>query len=570
MGNLQDIVIESEKTAAQQQNGESPPNATIAPSTGQLRTANIFPNFDVNHYSPIVALSQLTEPVQLDFLADAHDQLRPPKQSHAQFGDALRITANSLRNSSMPTIREVGAYPDVNTYLRTHLQLLHDDFFSALKEGLAQLRAQQNDVVFKAGHFESNDKFWVYANKCIEVFVDTSKTTKCKLVVYLTDEENRNVIRSNLDTPSASAKQNGNVPLVGEVNDDELDNNVSFMKGSLLLFTTDVLHMDDVVLATVVRQHLTNLPKHTKDDAPNLRQRPHIEIAIVRVFSHANASVDNFLGKPMHMLECKDYFDPYYNIHRKLGSLTHDTFPFAQQILHASRQPQLPTYLEKLSSKDAVYYTRSEFHSLPLVPASAVWPAAEELGYNESQLAAIRHALTHRMAMIQGPPGTGKSFVGRELVSLLLHNARDNPRIVVVCNSNQALDQFMCALFEHTAYGNALVRMGGQCGEQDRIGSILERVGPERVLAQEKWRAFEDVSLCNRRVMSMLRESSKVDVAKLNELLISCTETHLKLDAVHQAGKFERFKDRRVFGMTSSFAAKNVTFLRSLKAQIGE
>ena len=38
----------------------------------------------------------------------------------------------------------------------------------------------------------------------------------------------------------------------------------------------------------------------------------------------------------------------------------------------------------------------------------------------QSQQAALAHALTHRLAIIQGPPGCGKTYVGIQLVKLLL------------------------------------------------------------------------------------------------------------------------------------------------------
>ena len=35
--------------------------------------------------------------------------------------------------------------------------------------------------------------------------------------------------------------------------------------------------------------------------------------------------------------------------------------------------------------------------------------------WDESQLRAAQHSLTHRVALIQGPPGTGKTFIGCKL-----------------------------------------------------------------------------------------------------------------------------------------------------------
>ena len=75
------------------------------------------------------------------------------------------------------------------------------------------------------------------------------------------------------------------------------------------------------------------------------------------------------------------------------------------------------------------------------------WPSKEELGLDESQLLALRTALTREIAVIQGPPGTGKTFVGLRIMKALLGNSSlisDRPvPILVVCYTNHALDQFL-------------------------------------------------------------------------------------------------------------------------------
>lgn len=44
----------------------------------------------------------------------------------------------------------------------------------------------------------------------------------------------------------------------------------------------------------------------------------------------------------------------------------------------------------------------------PLNPAA--WPTEEQLGLDNSQLQALKLALTKELAIIQGPPGTGRDF----------------------------------------------------------------------------------------------------------------------------------------------------------------
>ncbi|XP_026477494.1 NFX1-type zinc finger-containing protein 1-like [Ctenocephalides felis] len=86
------------------------------------------------------------------------------------------------------------------------------------------------------------------------------------------------------------------------------------------------------------------------------------------------------------------------------------------------------------------------------------WPKSDILGLNDSQLEAIKAALTEELVLIQGPPGTGKTFVGAEIASILLQNLR-NQQILVVCYTNQALDNFLKKLIPVT---ENIVRVGNQ------------------------------------------------------------------------------------------------------------
>ncbi|KAF2450310.1 NFX1-type zinc finger-containing protein 1 [Karstenula rhodostoma CBS 690.94] len=78
------------------------------------------------------------------------------------------------------------------------------------------------------------------------------------------------------------------------------------------------------------------------------------------------------------------------------------------------------------------------------------------------QCRALLAALTREFAFIQGPPGTGKSFLGVQLMKVLMEckNRADLGPIVIVCYTNHALDQFLEHLLEIGI--QKLVRLGGQ------------------------------------------------------------------------------------------------------------
>lgn len=90
---------------------------------------------------------------------------------------------------------------------------------------------------------------------------------------------------------------------------------------------------------------------------------------------------------------------------------------------------------------------------------------------DQSQATALIESLSKELALIQGPPGTGKSFVGVELIKVLLANKKIRTRfarqpgadigpILIVCYTNHALDQ----LLEHLVAAGVkqIIRIGAR------------------------------------------------------------------------------------------------------------
>ncbi|KAF7118726.1 hypothetical protein CNMCM5793_008346 [Aspergillus hiratsukae] len=77
-----------------------------------------------------------------------------------------------------------------------------------------------------------------------------------------------------------------------------------------------------------------------------------------------------------------------------------------------------------------------------------------------SQLESLLAGLTQRVSLIQGPPGTGKSFIGA-LLTKVLHD-HTNEKILVMCYTNHALDQFLEDLLDIGINPSAIVRIGSK------------------------------------------------------------------------------------------------------------
>ncbi|KAK6850516.1 hypothetical protein PG987_000150 [Apiospora arundinis] len=94
--------------------------------------------------------------------------------------------------------------------------------------------------------------------------------------------------------------------------------------------------------------------------------------------------------------------------------------------------------------------------------ASLINHLESRLTLDRGQCQALVAALTQEFSLIQGPPGTGKSYLGVQLIRVLLSckkKANTGP-IVIVCYTNHALDQFLMHLKDVGI--TKFIRIGGQ------------------------------------------------------------------------------------------------------------
>ncbi|KAG1720035.1 P-loop containing nucleoside triphosphate hydrolase protein, partial [Suillus occidentalis] len=83
---------------------------------------------------------------------------------------------------------------------------------------------------------------------------------------------------------------------------------------------------------------------------------------------------------------------------------------------------------------------------------------------DKSQAASLLAGLTQKLSLIQGPPGTGKSFIGA-LLAKAIHDHTEQ-KILVVCYTNHALDQFLEDLLKIGIPDINMVRLGGRANAQ--------------------------------------------------------------------------------------------------------
>ncbi|SCV33448.1 uncharacterized protein FFB14_04511 [Fusarium fujikuroi] len=103
----------------------------------------------------------------------------------------------------------------------------------------------------------------------------------------------------------------------------------------------------------------------------------------------------------------------------------------------------------------------------------------EATGLDAGQCRGLVGAPTREYALIQGPPGTGKSYLGVQLLRVLLaakQKAHLGP-ILIICYTNHALDQFLKHLLDVGI--TRIIRIGGRSVTPELEGLNLRVVSKE-------------------------------------------------------------------------------------------
>lgn len=199
-----------------------------------------------------------------------------------------------------------------------------------------------------------------------------------------------------------------------------------FMNGSLLLFTRT--RFTDMYRAKVVQK---------------VAQSHDIIIELID---------DCTTGYSYTMVECGQYFDPYYNVLKALQNIPTYNFPMERYIVHVDTRPNAPRYLQQNS--------RYFIEDIGFTPPLLLDYPKPLLNLNPSQMKAFTAALTREFVVIQGPPGCGKTHLGVKIVSTIVQNLHlwyKNTPMLVISHKNDALDQFLEGLIPVT---DQLVRVG--------------------------------------------------------------------------------------------------------------
>ncbi|KAF2438516.1 P-loop containing nucleoside triphosphate hydrolase protein [Karstenula rhodostoma CBS 690.94] len=151
-----------------------------------------------------------------------------------------------------------------------------------------------------------------------------------------------------------------------------------------------------------------------------------------------------------------------------LQHMMREPFPLSEHLVEAERVVKPPDYVRLNPHTDlSPLVSLNEADQFQDVDILQEWPTGDNLTLDSSQSKALKRIMTKKLAIVQGPPGTGKTYVSVVALQNMLQNTRkEDPPIIVTCQTNHALDQLLRHIAE---FEPNFIRLGGQTKDQDKI-----------------------------------------------------------------------------------------------------
>ena len=394
-------------------------------------------------------------------------------------------TNEEITTQERPFLREnitKGGYKNAEHYLDVQFRLLREDFLEPLREGIQEIvqnvPKQQRKQLIKNYHkvrIVGKEFTWLGITHHLQIDVtrlDTSRWPHSKRLMF----------------------------------------------GSFLCLSTD--NFKTMFFATVANRE----PEELKEGRIDIR---FIEEQDVRGIESRDGVYQ--------MVESPAYFESYRHVLKGLKELDEKTLPFQKYLVECSGEVDPPEYLRRdRTGGEPVCYDLSkaldvqDVSSATAVPVLVpeAWPPVNTLPLNNSQLDALRTAITTEFSVIQGPPGTGKTYVGAKIVRCLLENRatwerqRSSP-MLMVCYTNHALDQFLEKVLEFLPK-EEIIRVGGRSRSQILEGCNLKNFTSVYRLPAKR-----------REIETKIRQN-KEQMEKWKEILVKAEEKLLEFDDIEE------------------------------------
>ena len=147
----------------------------------------------------------------------------------------------------------------------------------------------------------------------------------------------------------------------------------------------------------------------------------------------------------VYIAESPTYYKAFEPVLKTLQSLEVERIAFKEELVNVESGP-IPDFLE---NKNACTFDAKIVHSNPQSERITLQeffdaPYTEDSLFDEYQEEAVKQCLQNRIGIVQGPPGCGKTFIGVQMLRLLLSlSSLPSPKVLVLTYKNHALDEFL-------------------------------------------------------------------------------------------------------------------------------
>jgi helicase required for RNAi-mediated heterochromatin assembly 1 len=344
----------------------------------------------------------------------------PAEMLQAPSGATIIDVAEELRPNKVE-----GAYVDKEEYLSTQYALLREDAIRPLREAVDQVRASPwlNETEYK----------------CTSIGVYDP--------VYLTS-----IVFSPRGLATRVAFSLGRVKKHVRWKQSK-----RLITGTLVALTpADDCFQSICVLATVAARPVSAL-----DQNP-----PQLDLFIARPDDAQNDPMRKWI-----MVENRaSFYEASRHTMQALQHMKREPFPLSEHLVGGKKDVEPPAYVQfKPLINLGPIVVMEEADRFEHVNILHDWPPTSSQALDASQSDALKRILTKQLAIVQGPPGTGKTHVSVEALKVLLANmTKDQPPIIVTCQTNHALDQLLLHVAE---FMPDFIRLGGRSKDQDVIKS---------------------------------------------------------------------------------------------------
>ena len=333
-----------------------------------------------------------------------------------------------------------GKYDSLAHYLDTHFRLLREDAITSIRDGIKAYRSSlsSSDESLSSGRGQAAKP------SEISVYKDVRLTGICPTLAGI-------VYRVSFRLDSQESKRR---PPASSSSSSSYHVQVDWSRSKRLLYGSLVCVSPDNFDSTLLWATVANR------DVSLLSISQEVDLKFPEEFT---ACLDPSMTYTM-VESNSTYFEAYRHVLTALKTTNTHNFPFMEYLINCECNIDSPSYLHTGSS---IYNMTDVFGNGPsqfdiLDPN---WSTSKiKTNMDDSQLDALKHALTKEIAVIQGPPGTGKTFVGLKVMRALLDNRElrgvgNVGPIMIVCYTNHALDQFLEGVL---SFESNVIRIGSR------------------------------------------------------------------------------------------------------------